>query len=87
MGTRGRTRLVGLPLVVDLCVALGCAARVQGAHRLERGLVYHNYLRHYFGEEVTQRHVLRIVPRVGHSSSGIFNSPQGLEALFDVGGP
>jgi len=64
----------------------GCAARMQGAHRLERGLVYYNYLRHYFGEEVAQRHVLRTVPGVGHSSNGIFNSPQGLEALFDVGG-
>jgi len=62
-----------------------CAARLQGAHRLERGRIYHRHLRHYFGEAITERHVLRTVPGVGHSSRGVFNSPQGIASLYDVG--
>jgi len=61
-----------------------CQALLEGRHRLERGIVYYNYLRHYFGAGITQRHFLRTVPGVAHSSRGIFSSPQGIEALFDV---
>lgn len=59
-----------------------CEAMLQGAHRLERGQVYFNYLQHYFGEAITEKHQLAIVPGVGHSHSRMFNSVTGRSIIF-----
>lgn len=57
-----------------------CAARAQGAHRLERGLAYERYmrLRHPAG----LRHRTFVVEGIGHDGAGMFTSPRGVAALF-----
>jgi N-acetylglutamate synthase-like GNAT family acetyltransferase len=57
-------------------------ALLQGAHRLERGLVYYNYLIHTFGEALKQNQIVRIIPGVGHDHAGIFQSVAGRESIF-----
>ncbi|MGH8780982.1 alpha/beta hydrolase [Paraburkholderia sp.] len=56
-----------------------CAARAQGATRYARGLAYFGYL-HLLDRHVGQQ--LLEVDGVGHHSSQMFASPQGLAALF-----
>ncbi|MFQ5637620.1 MAG: T9SS type A sorting domain-containing protein [bacterium] len=63
-----------------------CEAMLQGAHRLERGKIYYHYLRHFFGDGITDLQPEAIVPGVGHSSSGMFASKCGIFFLFDSGG-
>ena len=60
-----------------------CAAMLQGAYRLERGIIYNYYLIHYFGPDVMNQHAKVIVEGVGHSANGIFNSVCGIRYLFD----
>ena len=62
----------------DSLLDVSCAAMVQGAHRLERGLQFHGYLEYYFSTPV---HEVLVIPGVGHSSSGMFKSP-GVRQLF-----
>ena len=60
-----------------------CAANLQGSQRLERGTIYFNYINHFYGVPVIQgRHTIVTVPGVGHSANGMFNSPQGITAIF-----
>lgn len=62
-----------------------CMAKLQGRHRLERGIIYYNYLlAHYEGE--VQNHKRVIVPNVGHSSNDMFNSKIGVKYLFELAG-
>lgn len=63
-------------------LARGPAAMLQGENRLDRGIVYQNYLRHTFGPDIEQRHELVIVPGVGHESEGLLASPAGLALLL-----
>ena len=58
-----------------------CAANAQGPHRLARGLAYFDYL--------CRRHPRLVhrcwqVPGVGHNGQRMFNSAEGLLALFDA---
>ncbi len=62
-----------------------CPAELQGAHRLERGLIYYNYIGKYYGQEVYGNHFLATIPGIGHSSSGIFQSFCGRYVLFGWG--
>ncbi|MBM7851913.1 pimeloyl-ACP methyl ester carboxylesterase [Methylopila capsulata] len=57
-----------------------CAAEAQGPNRMERGLAYARYLAARHGAAF--RHVVRVVPGVGHDGDGMFTSPCGVEALF-----
>lgn len=57
-----------------------CAAEAQGPNRLERGLAYARYLAARDGAAF--RHVVRVVPGVGHDGDGMFTSPCGVSALF-----
>lgn len=59
-------------------------AMLQGQHRLERGQVYYHYLKHYFGEEITQTQKIAIIPCVGHDHGAIFSSEAGLKYLFEA---
>lgn len=61
-----------------------CSANVQGAHRLERGLIFRNYLGFLYGATQVSSHNASVVPGVGHDSRGIFTSSAGVAALFDV---
>jgi hypothetical protein len=60
-----------------------CPAKLQGTQRLERGTIYFNYIYHFYGaSEIQGRQTLVTVPGVGHSASAMFNSPQGIKAIF-----
>lgn len=63
-------------------LARGCSAMLQGAHRLERGERFYEYLGAFFGEEVYDNMHLVVVPGVGHSHAGMFASEGGKEILF-----
>ncbi|AIR90316.1 alpha/beta hydrolase [Pseudomonas cremoricolorata] len=58
-----------------------CAAQAQGPFRLARGLSYYSHLVEQ-QPDVVNRQRLLIVPGVGHSADGIFNSDAGQKALF-----
>ncbi len=60
----------------------GCEAQLQGDHRLERGLVYFNYLQYYYGAAITENHDLVIVPNAGHNNLDMYNSTEGIVVLF-----
>ncbi|MEL7123384.1 MAG: T9SS type A sorting domain-containing protein [Bacteroidota bacterium] len=60
-----------------------CEANLQGAHRLERGTVFYNYLQFYYGNTITTNHTLSTVPNVGHSNFDMYNSSEGVAALFE----
>jgi hypothetical protein len=60
-----------------------CAAMLQGSNRLERGISYYEYLIHYFGPDITNRHRIVFVEGVSHSANGMFNSACGIRYLFD----
>jgi len=53
-----------------------CEAMLQGANRYERGTIFKQYLDTRFSE---QNHNLVTVPNVGHSKSGMYQSPEGRE--------
>ncbi len=59
-----------------------CAADAQGVTRLERGLLYHQYLGELYGSDVYASHTLTLVPNIGHSGRKMFQSPDGRAALF-----
>src|SRR5262249_14727534 len=59
-----------------------CAAALQGPYNVERGRVYYEYLKHYYGPEITNTHLLAIVQGVGHDPSAIFNSEAGIQHVF-----
>lgn len=50
---------------------VSCAALLQGAHRLERGLRFQWHLERHFG---VPTHEAILVPGVGHSPTGMYNS-------------
>lgn len=60
-----------------------CEADLQGNHRYERGEVYFNYLQHYYGASIKSNHDLVSVPNVGHDNFGMYNSPEGIQVLFE----
>lgn len=62
-----------------------CPAMAQGAHRLERGENYFAYIVHLFGNDVKERHSIRVSPGIGHNARQMFSSPKGLLTLFDFG--
>jgi hypothetical protein len=56
-----------------------CPAALQGNNRLERGLIYFNYLKYYYG---LPRHTCSVVNGAGHDSYAMFNSPECIDAVF-----
>lgn len=60
------------------------AAGYEGSNRFERGSIYYAYLQKVYGKEITKRQKKLIVPGVAHSSTGIFCSREGIEALFGI---
>lgn len=63
-----------------------CPAMLQGNHRLERGKIYYNYLKYFFGGAIENIHAQAILPGIGHSSTDVFASNCGKFYLFDSGG-
>lgn len=59
-----------------------CASMLQGSHRLERGLIYWNYLNHHFGPGIRATQAVEVVPGIGHSGYGMMTSDIGVRYLF-----
>ena len=59
-----------------------CEAALQGAHRLERGQRYYEYLGHFFGPDVYDTKFIELVPDVGHDGRGMYTSDQGKAIIF-----
>jgi hypothetical protein len=62
---------------------LNCGAMLQGRHRLERGLIYFNYLRLFFGPDILRRQKLEVVPFAGHDGGKMIKSDVGVHHIFD----
>ena len=60
-----------------------CAAMLQGTTRLERGLLYFNYLKQLWGDEILDRHQLEVVPFAGHSGRQMITSDIGVKYIFE----
>ena len=60
-----------------------CAANLQGTHRYERGIIFHNHLQYFYGSSITENHQLVTIPNVGHSNFDMYNSSQGKAILFE----
>lgn len=59
-------------------------AMLQGVNRLERAIIYYNYLQHFFGPEITTMQHLAIVEGVGHSGRQLLLSEEGIASIGDV---
>lgn len=60
-------------------------AMFQGYHRLERGIIYFNYLKYFYNDEISDKHIRVIVPSVAHDGYGMFNSKCGVKYIFNSG--
>lgn len=60
-----------------------CEADLQGNHRLERGTIYVNYLRDYYGNDINDFQSMDTVPNAGHSNFDMYTSNIGLFHLFE----
>ncbi len=58
---------------------MSCGAMLQGPNRYLRGLTVFSFMETYYPDNESE---LSVVPAVGHSSSGIYNSLQGQAVLF-----
>lgn len=58
------------------------AAMLQGGNRLERGLIYYNYLVNLFGDAIKENHHKVVIPGVGHNAERILQSKQAMLHLF-----
>ena len=62
-----------------------CESMVQGSNRLERSIIYFNYLKYFFGNDIMENQQIAIISDVGHSYNNIFSSECGRAAIFDFG--
>jgi hypothetical protein len=62
-----------------------CQAKQEGAHRLQRGTIFFNYLSYYYGGATSCSHTLDTIPGVGHSNNDMYTSDCGVFSLFDFG--
>jgi pimeloyl-ACP methyl ester carboxylesterase len=63
---------------------VSCQGEAEGPNRFARGAAYFNYMKARHVKEFSQR--LWEVPGVAHDERGMFHSPCGMEALFDIPG-
>ncbi len=61
-------------------LSTSCGAMLQGRHRLERGLMFKAHIDRYFAPHQMR---LMLVPGVGHSNRGMFQSAEGRRAIFN----
>ncbi|MEM8510450.1 MAG: hypothetical protein AAF717_21630 [Bacteroidota bacterium] len=59
-----------------------CEVLFQGADRFERAINYFDYLVHFYGPSIREDQRIKIVPGVGHSSRGMFQSESGRKYAF-----
>ncbi len=60
-----------------------CGALLEGRNRLERGLIYFNYIGHALGESVYDNHYLATIENAGHGSDRAWKSNVGRRHIFD----
>lgn len=58
----------------------GCEARMQGAHRYERGVLFYQYVQARFTPD--GMHALEVIAGVGHDARAVLTSDAGRRALF-----
>lgn len=58
------------------------AALLQGRHRLERGMIYYNYLNHFFGKQIRKKQHFRIIKGAGHSGRSLMLSTSAIKFTF-----
>jgi hypothetical protein len=58
-----------------------CPAMLQGMYRLERGIIYHNYVKQFYNGGAS-RHTKVTVPNVAHDGEAMYNSQQGIQTVF-----
>lgn len=66
----------------DRSIGKSCGAMLQGAHRLERMLLFKSLLDFKYGDQVKRFHRFAVVPKVGHHGLGTMTSSAGIQALF-----
>lgn len=59
-----------------------CAAMMQGSNRLERGIIFFNYLKHLYGNSISESQSLETVPGAGHDKARMFDSKEGRAVIF-----
>lgn len=60
----------------------GCAANLQGAHRLERAQRYFEYFGELYGEDAYATKHIEVVAGVGHDGRRMYRSQQGRAMIF-----
>ncbi|MCO6431507.1 MAG: hypothetical protein J5J00_11655 [Deltaproteobacteria bacterium] len=60
-----------------------CMAEAQGSNRFERGVNYYHHIKNLFGNSISVRHKLIIVPGIGHDQDSMFRSKQALKVIFE----
>jgi len=66
----------------DPSMGRGEAAMLQGRHRLERGIIYYNYLKHFYGDKIKGNQYFTIVKNAGHSGGQLMRSRQAISFTF-----
>ncbi len=86
LGQREVTYLIGQndndPTPEETSINEQCEAILQGRDRFERATNYFDHLIDFYGPSILERQELFIVPGVGHSSSGIYQSEIGRRSIF-----
>ena len=62
-----------------------CESMAQGSNRLERSIIYYNYLQYFYGSRILDDQKIALISGVGHDYNGIFSSACGRNAIFDLG--
>jgi hypothetical protein len=57
-----------------------CGANLQGSQRYKRAQNFYKFMQKFFP---TNRHLFFSIPGVGHSQYYVYNSPQGIETIYD----
>ncbi len=66
----------------DPSMGRGEAAMLQGRHRLERGMIYYNYLKHFYGDKIKGNQYFSVVRNAGHSGAQLMLSRQAVLFAF-----
>ena len=62
-----------------------CESMTQGSNRLERCIIYYNYLQYFYGSQIIDNQQIALISGVGHDYNGIFSSSCGRSAVFNYG--
>ena len=62
-----------------------CESMTQGSNRLERTIIYYNYLQYYYGGQIIDNQQIALITGIGHDYNGIFSSSCGRNAIFKLG--